>query len=391
MNIQLMDVKRQHEKYASEYEEAALNVLRSGRYIGGEEVTSFENEFASWLGAKHAVSCANGTEAIVMALRALGIGSGDEVITVSWTFFATSEGILTVGARPVLVDVYPDTYCINVEAAEAAITEKTKAILAVHFYGNCCDMEKLRAVCKKHNLWLITDCAQSTGTTYKGERSETLGDIACFSFFPTKILGCDGDGGAIVTDNEDIATACRALKAHGSGKDGLSTIKKRFAQKGEEIPADYPQGESKYYNYVVGYNSRLDAIQAAILRKKLTHLDEFVLGRRANAAYYNEALKDTEYITPFEEKNTEHAYYIYALKHPKAAEIMDVLKANGIACGTYYPVPLHLQVPFLAIGYKAGDFPVTEELAKTSFAIPVFPELTEEEREFIVATLKSAI
>ena len=386
-----MDVKRQHAKYAQEYEAAALNVLRSGRYIGGDEVTSFESEFASWLGATYAVSCANGTEAIVMALRALGIGRGYEVITVSWTFFATAEGILTVGATPVLVDVYPDTYCMDVEAAEAAITEKTKAILAVHFYGNCCDMDKLRAVCTKHGLTLITDCAQSTGTTYKGSRSETLGDVACFSFFPTKILGCDGDGGAIVTNDEKIASACRGLKAHGSGKDGLNTLTDQFARKGKDLPNNYPKGESKYYNYLVGYNSRLDAIQAAILRKKLTHLDEFVAGRRANAAFYNEALKGSSYITPVEAKDAEHAYYIYALKHPKAAQIMETLKANGIACGVYYPVPLHMQVPFLSLGYKAGDLPVTEETCRTSFAIPVFPELLDEEKEYIVNTLKKAI
>ena len=294
MKISLMNVQRQHETYAAEYEEAALKVLRSGGYIGGAEVTSFEEEFAAYEGAKYGISCGNGTDAIVLALRALGIGAGDEVITVSWTFFATAESIAAVGATLVFVDVDPKTYCMNPELAEKAITEKTKAILPVHFYGQSCDMDALRDICEKHDLYLVADCAQSAGTKYKEERKNILGDVSCFSFFPTKNLGCDGDGGMVLTDNEDVARACRSLKVHGSGKDGLWTLKREYEMKGLEFPENMPVGESKYYNYLIGYNSRLDAIQAAILRKKLTHLDEFVEGRRRNAALYNEALKDTE-------------------------------------------------------------------------------------------------
>ena len=387
MKIQLMNVQRQHEAYAAEYEEAALRVLRSGGYIGGAEVTSFEEEFAAYEGAKYGVSCGNGTDAIVLALRALGIGVGDEVITVSWTFFATAESIAAVGAIPVFVDVDPSTYCMNPELAEAAITEKTKAILPVHFYGQSCDMDALRTICKKHSLFLIADCAQSAGTKYKGNRKNTLGDVSCFSFFPTKNLGCDGDGGMVLTDNEDIARACRSLKMHGSGKDGLWTLRREYDHKGIPFPENMPVGESKYYNYLIGYNSRLDALQAAILRKKLTHLDEFVAGRRKNAALYNEALKDTEYITPLEDYDTEHSYYIYALKHPNAHAIIERLESVGVSCGTYYPVPLHLQGAFVQLGYKEGDFPITEELSKTTFAIPVFPELNDEERIYIIDAL----
>lgn len=391
MKIQLMNVQRQHETYAFEYEEAALRVLRSGRYIGGEEVSSFEEEFAAYEGSKFGISCGNGTDAIVLALRALGIGKGDEVITVSWTFFATAESIAAVGATPVFIDVCPDTYCMNPKLIEAEITEKTKAVLPVHFYGNSCDMDAIREICKKHKLYLIADCAQSAGTEYKGSRKGTLGDVSCFSFFPTKNLGCDGDGGMVLTDNEDVARACRSLKVHGSGEDGLWTLKREYALRGEEFPTNLPVGESKYYNYLIGYNSRLDAIQAAILRKKLTHLDEFIGGRRKNADLFNLAFAETECVTPTEAKDAYHSYYIYALKHNNATEIMEKLKENGVPCGTYYPVPLHLQGAFASLGYKEGDLPVTEDLSKTTFAIPVFPEMYDEERAYIVEQVKNAL
>lgn len=391
MKIPLMNVKRQHETYAEEYEEAALKVLRSGGYIGGSEVTAFEEEFAAYQGAKYGISCGNGTDAIVLALRALGIGKGDEVITVSWTFFATAESIAAVGATPVFIDVCPDTYCMDPTLIEAAITEKTKAVLPVHFYGNSCDMDAIRTVCKKYDLYLVADCAQSAGTRYRGDRKNTLGDVSCFSFFPTKNLGCDGDGGMILTDNEEIARACRSLKVHGSGKDGLWTLKREYEARGEAFPENIPAGETKYYNYLIGYNSRLDAIQAAILRKKLGHLEEFVEGRRKNAKLYNEAFKNTEYITPGEGEGSYHSYYIYALKHDNAGEIMEKLKATGIFCGTYYPVPLHLQGAFAQLGYKEGDLPVTENLSKTTFAIPVFPEMYDEERDYIIEHVTRAL
>lgn len=390
MKIKLMNVQRQHTIYASEYEEAALKVMRSGDYIGGLEVRAIEEEFAAYNGARYGVSCGNGTDAIVLALRALGIGRGDEVITVAWTFFATAEGIAAVGATPVFVDVDADTYCIDTGLIESVITEKTKAILPVHVYGQCCDMDELWRICKKYKLFLITDCAQSAGTKYKGERKKALGDISCFSFFPTKNLGCDGDGGMVLTDDENIARACRSLKLHGSGKDGLWTLKREYERKAYEFPENMPIGETKYYNYLIGYNTRLDAIQAAILRRKLTHLDEFVEGRRRNARLYNEELACTKFVTPVEGTGSFHSYYIYALRHPKAKKIMKYLKDHGVDCGTYYPVPLHLQGAFITLGYKEGDLPVTEDLCNTSFAIPVFPELYDEEREYIIARLFEA-
>lgn len=391
MKIQLMNIQRQHEMHAKEYENAAIEVLRSGVYIGGQEVKLFEEEFAKYQGAKYGISCGNGTDALIIALRALGIGFGDEVITVSWTFFATAESVAAVGATPIFVDVRSDTYCINTDLIEQKITSRTKAVLPVHFYGHSCDMDALRAICKKHNLYLITDCAQSAGTEFKGERSNTLGDVSCFSFFPTKNLGCDGDGGMILTNDEKIAMACRSLKVHGSGKDGLASLKEAYLRQNKQIPDNMPLGESKYYNYLIGYNSRLDAIQAAILRKKLKYMDEFISGRRNNALIYNKALIDTDYVTPFESEYCTHSYYIYALKHKNAQAIMSKLTNAGVPCGTYYPVPLHLQGAFAELGYKEGDLPVTEELAKTTFAIPVFPELLDEERDFIIEQLLKAL
>lgn len=391
MNIQLMNVKRQHEQNAREYEEAVIDVLRSGVYIGGEEVLKFEEEFAAYYDSKYAISCGNGTDALVIALRALGIGEGDEVITVSWTFFATAESIMAVGAKPVFIDVCPDTYCMDAGQIESAVNERTKAILPVHFYGNVCEMKKIKEICKKYNLLLITDCAQATGSMIDGKRKNILGDVSCFSFFPTKNLGCDGDGGMILTDNEDIAKACRSLKVHGSGMDGLLTLKRSYELKGKELPSNILVGESKYYNYLIGYNSRLDAVQAAILRKKLNHLDEFVELRRKNAMLYDKAFSDTEYVTPYYDENVFHSYYIYALKHHNAKKIIKKLQENGVACGTYYPVPLHLQGAFAKLGYKKGDLPVTESLSESTFAIPVYPELYDEERDYIISQAKKAL
>ena len=382
-----MDIKRQHEHYQKEYEEVALEVLRSGNYIGGSEVELFEKEFANYQGAKYGISCGNGTDAIIIALRALGIGPGDEVIVPAWTFFATAESVAAVGAKPVFVDVNEKTYCIDENLIEKNITSKTKAVLPVHFYGNCADLDKIKEICKKHNLFLVCDCAQSTGTMYKGIRSNTLGDVACFSFFPTKNLGCDGDGGMILTNNEQIANASRSLKVHGSGKLGLEVLKKQLSELNKKLPEGLEIGESKYFNYLIGYNSRLDALQAAILRKKLTHINEFIDGRRRNAIEYNNAFKSTALITPFVGDDVYHSYYIYALSHSESERIIEKLKERGIGTGVYYPVPLHLQGAFHYLGYKKGDFPVSEKLSKETFVLPVFPELTDEERSYIISNV----
>jgi dTDP-4-amino-4,6-dideoxygalactose transaminase len=388
--IQLMNVQRQHNQHAELYEQAILETLRSGIYIGGEQVKLFEKEFASFCNRKYGISCGNGTDALVLVLRALGVGYGDEVITASFTFYATAESIAAVGATPVFVDVDEKTYCIDASKIEERITEKTKAILPVHIYGQCADMDAVNAIAKKHGLFVIEDCAQAVGSTYKGKPAGSLSDAGCFSFFPTKTLGANGDGGMIVTGNEDIARACKSLKQHGSGEDGLYTLQNEYKRRGEEFPENIPIGKDKYHNYLIGYNSRLDAVQAALLRKKLPLLPEFVAKRQANAAAYNVAVAGTSYQTPYVSPDCAHSYYIYALRHKSAQAIMDRLHAKGILCGTYYPVPLHLQGAFARLGYKEGDLPITEALCKETFAIPVYPELYIEERDAVISALLEA-
>ena len=384
-----MDVKRQHLAHKNEFDNAVLEVLSSGSYIGGNYVKSFEDKFAAYYNSKYAVSCGNGTDALVLALKALGIGSGDEVITTPFTFFATAEAIASVGAKPVFVDVNINDFCIDCNRIEEKINKNSKAIIPVHIYGQSCDMDKLRGICDKHNLKLITDCAQSTGTMYKGSRKKTLGDVACFSFFPTKILGCDGDGGMVLTDDDKIAAAIRAYKVHGSNKDGYNTLKNCFISNNKDFPNGIKLVEDKYHNYLVGYNSRLDAIQANLLNKKLDYLDEYIEKRRENADFYDTMLESSKYAIPKVPDYSFHTYYVYALQSNNREEVMAKMKEKGIATGIYYPVPLHLQPAFYDLGYKIGDLPNSELLSNNLFTIPVYPELSKDELNYIVNTLLS--
>ncbi len=387
MKINLMDIKRQHQEHADEYEQAALDVLRSGNYIMGENVKAFEKEFAEYCGVKYAVSCGNGTDALHIALRAMGVKPGDEVITTPFTFFATAEAVASVGAVPVFVDVSPDSYCIDPSKIEEAITPKTKAILPVHFYGQPAEMDKINEIAKKHNLLVLEDSAQASGSIYKGKKTGNLGDAACFSFFPTKTLGCDGDGGMITTNNLEIAEAARAIRVHGSGLSGLNTYNYLKGQKILDEKKDIDLEQPKYYNFLVGQNSRLDELQAAILRKKLSHLDDFIKRRREHAAYYSKALEGTSYVVPKEFDDLVNTYYLYVLRHENALEIKRALKENGIGTGTYYPVPLNEQKALKDL-VSVGDYPVSKKLAEQTFAIPVFPELTKEEQDFVIDVLK---
>ena len=382
-----MNIARQYEEHKKEFDEAVMPVFYSGNYIGGPIVKQFEENFAKTLNVKYCVSCGNGTDALVIALRALGIGQGDEVITVSFTFFATSESISAVGATPVFVDVDENTYCMNANLIEKKITPRTKAILPVHFYGNVCDMDKIMSLAKKYNLYVIEDCAQATKCKYKDRFVGTIGDIGCFSFFPTKILGCAGDGGAIVSNNKEYADACRSYKMHGSGLDGVKTMKKAFANQGKSIPSNMVIADDKYHNYLIGYNSRLDAIQAALLNVKLKYLDNYIERRRHNASLYNELLKGSSYKLPYEPDYSRHGYYVYAVCSNNAKSICEELIKNGVEVHTYYPVPLHLQGVYAELGYKKGDLPVTEYLSEHTFAIPVYPEISEEEIRFVVSLL----
>ena len=392
MNIPLIDLKAQYESLADKLNEATLGILSSANYIMGKTVLYFEKEFANYIGVKHAISVGNGTDALVLALKSIGIGAGDEVITTPFTFFATAEAISAVGGTPVFVDVNKDTFNIDTTKIEEKITSKTKAIMPVHIFGQSADMDEINEIAKKHNLMVIEDACQAIGGKYKGRKIGTLGDAACFSFFPTKNLGCAGDGGMIVTDNDEIATIARALRTHGSGENGqkaynlLNNIEEEV-QKAESAN-DTVYNPLKYYNYLIGYNTRLDAIQAAILDVKIKEIDKWNARRREIVKAYNEALQNNALVTPVAKDYNEHVYHMYILQSENREEVIEKLKEAGIATGVYYPVPLHLQKVYKNLGYKEGDMPVAEYLSHRTFAIPVYPELNEEQVQYIISKLK---
>lgn len=390
--IPLIDLKPQYQSIEKTLNEVTLNVLSSSSYIIGENVKEFEKEFSKYLGVNNSISVGNGTDALIIALKALGVGQGDEVITTPYTFFATAESISFTGATPVFVDVKLDTFNIDPDKIEEKITSKTKAIMPVHIFGQPCDMDVINAIAKKHNLYVIEDAAQAIGSEYKGQKIGTLSDIATFSFFPTKNLGCAGDGGMIVTNNDSLATICKALRAHGSGENGqkayniLNNIDENITEDNSNDNTVY--NPLKYYNYLIGHNSRLDEIQAAILRVKLREIDKWNNARRGNARFYNENLKDTNLVTPFEDKDVKHVYHLYILQSEKRAELVSYLSNKGISAGVYYPVPLHLQKAYKDLGYKEGDLPNAEYLSYRTFAIPMFAELTDEEKQYIIEAIK---
>ena len=392
MQIPLINLKKQYETIKDSADYNILEVLYLAQYIMGQNVREFEKEFASYIGIKHAITVGNGTDALIIALKALRIGEQDEVITSPFTFFSTAEAITAVGAVPVFVDVKPDTFNIDTAGIESKITDKTKAIIPVHIFGQPADMDEINTIAKKYNLKVIEDACQAVGAEYKGKKTGTLGDITCFSFFPTKNLGCAGDGGAIVTDNDELATICRALKAHGSGENGqkayniLNNITEEVVEDKSDDNTVY--NPLKYYNYLIGHNSRLDELQAALLRVKLPELDKWNELRREHAYLYDRELKETDLVVPYEDDFVKHVYHMYILQSEKRAEIINYLKENGIATGVYYPVPLHLQKAFLNLGYKEGDMPNAEHLSHRTFAIPMFAELTEEEQKYIIDTIK---
>ncbi|GAA0078957.1 DegT/DnrJ/EryC1/StrS family aminotransferase [Clostridium sp. CTA-5] len=393
MNIPLIDLKAQYNSIAEDLDRVTKEVLSSANYIMGKNVTEFEKEFAEYVGVKHAISVGNGTDALVIALKSLGIGKGDEVITTTFTFFATAESISAVGAKPVFVDVEKDTFNIDPSQIESKITKNTKAIMPVHIFGQSAKMDQINEIAKKHNLKVIEDACQAIGGKYKGKSIGTLSDVACFSFFPTKNLGCAGDGGIIVTDNDDVATIARALRTHGSGENGqkaynlLNNITEEV-EKTSSDANDTVYNPLKYYNYLIGFNTRLDAIQAAILRVKLKHIDKWNERRREIAGIYNESLKDTELVIPTVLGDCSPVYHMYILQSEDRESLLNKLKEKGVATGVYYPVPLHLQKVYKGLGYKEGDMPVAEYLSHRTFAIPVYPELTEEQINHIVKSIK---
>lgn len=393
MNISLVDLKTQYKSIEKEAERKVNDVLSSASYIMGKDVTEFEKEFAEYIGVKHAISVGNGTDALVVALMACGIGKGDEVITTPFTFFSTAESISAVGATPVFVDVEVDTYNIDVTKIEEKITKKTKAIMPVHIFGQPAKMDEINKIAKKYNLKVIEDVAQAVGSEYKDKKCGAIGDVGCFSFFPTKNLGCAGDGGMITTSDDDIATIVRALRTHGSGENGqraynlLNNISEDV--KTSEGHDDTVYNPLKYYNYLIGFNTRLDTVQAALLRVKLPYIDEWNEKRRVNAKMYNEKLKSSSLTLPVVIGEVKSVYNMYVVQSENREEVVNELKERGISTGIYYPVPMHLQKVYKDLGYREGDLPVSEYLSHRTFAIPIYPELTQEQKNYIVNNIVS--
>lgn len=364
--IPILDLKRQYDQIGKEIEKEVIEVLRSGSYILGKHNKGLEAELSEYVGVKNAVALNSGTDALHLALRALDIGTGDEVITVAFTFVATTEAIGIVGAKPVFVDINPDTFNIDAEKIENAITPKTKAIIPVHLYGQPCDMNVIMDIAKKHNLYVIEDCCQAIGAKFDGKMVGSFGDVGCFSFFPTKNLGAMGDGGLLTTNSESIKDRVIALRNHG--------------------------GAIRYYHDEIGVNSRLDEIQAAILRIKFKHIDDWNKKRRQNAMRYNELFASCPDVqTPKEMDNTYCVYHQYTVKIPNRDEVHKMLQDAGIGAMIYYPVPLHMQKVHEYLGIKEGALPATEADTKLVISLPMFPELTAEEQKTVANTLIECI
>lgn len=381
--IPLMNVSRQYTSIKEEIDTIVLKVLASGAYILGDTVKAFEEAYADYIGVNYAVGVGNGTDALVIALKSLNIGKADEVITTAMSFFATAEAIAAVGATPVFVDCTEDTFLIDPQKIEEKITVKTKAIIPVHLYGQCADMDTILGIAEKYKLYVIEDAAQAAGAEYKGKKAGSMGDIGCFSFFPTKNLGCAGDGGIIVTNQKSVYRKSRAYRVHGSGLDGQFTYQSlQGIDSTEEF--DFKENLPKYYNFVIGYNSRLDALQTAILKTKLNHLDNWNKQRRIIAEKYNHQIFNPKVTLPYIAKENQPIFYVYMLKVKERDGFRKYLKENGIETGVYFPVPLHKQKVFESLGYQNGDFPNAEMVADHTVAIPMFPELSIEEQEKIV-------
>jgi len=361
MQVPILDLKAQYTTIKHEILAAVTEVLESQRCIGGAKVTELEEKVAAISDCKFAVGASSGTDAILNSLMSLDVSNGDEVITTPFTFFATVGCIVRTCAKPVFVDIDPETFNINAELIESAVTERTRAIMPVHLFGQMADMDPIMEVANKHNLAVIEDAAQSITSTYKGRKAGSIGTVGCFSFFPSKNLGAVGDGGMIVTNNEDLYNRLKIMRNHGANP--------------------------KYYHKFIGGNFRLDPIQAAVLMVKLPHLDNWSEARRRNAAFYDERFADTIVETPYISPNCVSIYNQYVIRIPKRDEMVAYLKEKGIGCAIYYPVPAHLQECFARLGYEKGDFPEAEKAAKEVLAIPVHPELSGRMKEFVAETL----
>lgn len=363
--LQMVDLGAQYQKIKKDIDQSIQSVIDSSAFINGPEVKNFQTELESYLNVKHVIPCGNGTDALQIALMALDLKPGDEVITADFTFAATVEVIHLLGMKSVLVDVDYDTFLIDTERLKAAITPKTKAIIPVHLFGQVANMDEIMKIAEEHNLFVIEDTAQAIGADYKGKKAGTIGTIGATSFFPSKNLGCYGDGGAIFTNDDDLGHKMRGIVNHGMYK--------------------------RYYHDEIGVNSRLDSIQAAILRVKLGHLDEYSAARKKAAEFYNEAFYEIpEIYTPLLAEGTNHVFHQYTLRitQGKRDELKDYLESKGIPAMIYYPVPLRKQKAYDTGGYNDADFPNTNKLIEEVLSLPMHTELDEEQLEFITNTVK---
>lgn len=371
LNIQMVDLKSQYMKIKPQVDQAINDVLSSTQFINGEHVKSFQNELAAYLDVKHVIACANGTDALQISMMALGLKPGDEIITPSFTYIATTEVIGLLGLKPVFVDCDPENFNISVDEVEKAITKKTKAIVPVHLFGQSSDMKSIMSLAKKYNLFVIEDNAQAIGSNYLGfnqpQKTGTIGNIGCTSFFPSKNLGCFGDGGAMMTNDDELAKKLRMIANHGQSK--------------------------RYYHDIVGCNSRLDNIQAAVLRIKLKELDQYILNRQKAANYYDQNLKDLDQLTlPFRNLDSNHVFHQYTLKLDDSIvrdELIQYLADKNIPAMVYYPVPAHRQKMFSKIPNSCGNMKVTNWLSSRVFSLPMHTELSTLQQDYIIENISN--
>jgi dTDP-4-amino-4,6-dideoxygalactose transaminase len=362
--IPFLDLHAQYRSIKSEVDSAVLRVLESSQFVLGEEVEVFERDFAGYCQTKYAVGVNSGTSALHLALLAAGIGPGDEVVTVPFTFVATVAAIIYAGARPVLVDIEPKSLTIDVNQIEKAITKRTKAILPVHLYGQSADMDPITEIARRHNLLVIEDAAQAHGAEYKGRRVGATGDLGCFSFYPGKNLGAYGEGGAVTTNNEAFAQEVRAYRDWGQ--------------------------KQKYHHELKGFNYRMEGLQGAVLRVKLRYLEEWTEKRRTHAAHYDDLISNSGVNVLKANPDRRHVYHIYAVRSPRRDLLQEHLRSKGVQTGIHYPVPVHLQRAYADLGYSAGDFPVSERAAAEVISLPMFSELTHDQIEFVASAVKQA-
>jgi dTDP-4-amino-4,6-dideoxygalactose transaminase len=366
MKVPFLDLKAHHAPIIDEFDGAIREVIESSAFAGGPFVERFEEEFAAYCGSRYAIGVGNGTDALWLTLLALGIGEGDEVITVPNTFIATAEAITYCKARPVFVDVDERTFTLDPAELEKCLTARTKAIIPVHLFGQPADMDPILQFARAYGLFVIEDAAQAHGALYNGRNAGTMGDAGCFSFYPGKNLGAFGEAGAVVTNDTDLAEKIRVLRDHGQSR--------------------------KYHHTLIGWNCRMDGIQAAVLSVKLRHLEQANLLRCQRASLYNEAFAGIDDIaTPVEADYAQHVYHIYAIRVQERDEVRRFLEEQGIGCGVHYPIPIHLQEAYRGLGYTEGAFPIAEGLAKEILSLPMFPELTEAQIRMVAITVKEVL